>query len=58
MFEEVGVRAKLDKLQYEALVVEVEHDTDHTDDARVAQSHMYRSFALHSRSHSAENHQS
>ena len=34
-FDKVGERSVLDVLEHEALVVEVEHDADHTDDALV-----------------------
>ena len=45
--DEGRVGAVLDQLEHEALVLSIEHDADHTDDARVTQSLVNRCFALH-----------
>ena len=51
--DKVGERSVLDVLEHEPLVVEVEHDAHHTDDARVTQSLVNRCFTLHAPRHPA-----
>ena len=52
--DEAGVGAVLDVLEHQALVVEFKHDTDHTDDARVTQLHVNRSFAFQTQRHATQ----